>query len=173
MEKKNTLWTRDFTVLTLGSVVSMFGNAMSGFAVSLMVLDYSESTLLYALFIIAYTLPQIIMPIFSGALLDRFSRRKTIYTLDFVSAFLYAAVGLLLHNGWYNFPGFACFAFLVGSINSPVAKLVYLLYAIAKKNEEVVVTVLPARCFTVRGYTWSMKSYSLSATSEKFVHFAS
>ncbi|MBQ4375552.1 MAG: MFS transporter [Erysipelotrichales bacterium] len=118
MEKKNTLWTRDFTILTLGSVVSMFGNAMSGFAVSLMVLDYSESTLLYALFIIAYTLPQIIMPIFSGALLDRFSRRKTIYTLDFVSAFLYAAVGLLLHNGWYNFPGFACFAFLVGSINS-------------------------------------------------------
>ena len=33
------LWTRDFTIITLGSVVSMLGNALSGFAMSLMVLD--------------------------------------------------------------------------------------------------------------------------------------
>ena len=37
----NPLWTRDFTILTVGSVVSMFGNAMTGFAMSLMVLDLS------------------------------------------------------------------------------------------------------------------------------------
>ena len=32
--KKHTgpsLWTRDFTIITLGSVISMFGNAMAGF----------------------------------------------------------------------------------------------------------------------------------------------
>ena len=43
------LWTRDFTIITLGSVVSMLGNAMSGFALSLLVLDYTESSQLYAL----------------------------------------------------------------------------------------------------------------------------
>ena len=35
---KNPLWTRDFTIITIGSVVSMLGNNMAGFAMSLMVM---------------------------------------------------------------------------------------------------------------------------------------
>ncbi|MBR5740091.1 MAG: MFS transporter [Firmicutes bacterium] len=112
------LWTRDFTIITLGSAVSMFGNALSGFAISLMVLDYSSSTFLYAIYMICYTAPQLIMPIVSGAFLDRFSRKKTIYSLDYLSAGLYALAALLLFLGWFNFGVFALFAFVVGSINS-------------------------------------------------------
>ena len=48
-QAQNTLWTRDFTIITVGSVISMLGNALSGFAMSLMVLDISKSTLLYAI----------------------------------------------------------------------------------------------------------------------------
>lgn len=114
----DTLWTRDFIIITLGSVVSMLGNAMSGFAMSLMVLDYSESTLLYAIYIAVFTLPQIVMPIFSGAVLDRFSRKKTIYTLDFISAGLYLLVAAILWRGWFSFPLFAVYCFVLGSIQS-------------------------------------------------------
>jgi hypothetical protein len=39
----------------------MFGNAMSGFAMSLMVLDISESTLLYSVYIAMFTLPQLLL----------------------------------------------------------------------------------------------------------------
>ena len=76
------LWTRDFTIITLGSVISMLGNSMSGFALSLLVLDYTGSNLLYAIYIATFTLPQIVMPIFSGAILDRFRvrRRSTRWT---------------------------------------------------------------------------------------------
>lgn len=112
------LWTRDFTIITLGSVVSMLGNALSGFAMSLMVLDISKSTLLYAIYIATYTLPQLIVPIFSGAILDRFSRKKTIYTLDFLSAFLYALMAAILGTGWFSFPLFAVYCFILGSIQS-------------------------------------------------------
>ena len=115
---ENTLWTRDFTILTAGSVVSMLGNSFSGFAMSLMVLDYTESTMLYAVFLAAFTLPQIIMPIFSGAILDRFSRKKTIYTLDFLSAGLYLLVSFLLSRGLFSFPFFALYCFVLGSIQS-------------------------------------------------------
>ena len=114
----NTLWTKDFTIITLGSVVSMFGNAMSGFALSLMVLDYTQSPLFFAIYVAIFTLPQIIMPIFSGAILDRFSRKKTIYTLDFISAGLYALVALLIWRGMFSFVLFAIYAFILGSINS-------------------------------------------------------
>ena len=112
------LWTKDFTIITLGSVVSMFGNALSGFAMSLMVLDISKSTLLYAVFIAMYTLPQLFMPVVSGAILDRFSRKKLIYTLDFVSAGLYALMAVILMTGWFSFPLFAVYCFILGSIES-------------------------------------------------------
>ncbi len=119
-EKKSapSLWTRDFTIITLGSVVSMFGNAMSGFAMSLMVLDISESTLLYSIYIAMYTLPQLFMPLVSGAVLDRFSRKKTIYTLDFISAALYIIMAAVLATGWFSFPVFAVYCFILGSIQS-------------------------------------------------------
>ena len=112
------LWTRDFTIITLGSVVSMLGNSMSGFALSLLVLDYTQSSLLYAIYIAAFTAPQIIAPIFSGAILDRFSRKRTIYTLDFISAGIYATAALILSQGWFSFPILAVWCFVIGTINS-------------------------------------------------------
>ncbi len=112
------LWTRDFTIITLGSVVSMFGNALSGFAMSLMVLDISKSTLLYAIYIAMYTLPQLFLPILSGAILDRFSRKRMIYTLDFISAALYLVMAGILATGWFSFPVFAVSCLILGSIQS-------------------------------------------------------
>lgn len=112
------LWTRDFTIITIGSVISMFGNAMSGFALSLLVLDYTGSTLLYGIYIVLFTLPQIIMPVLFGPYLDRFSRKKTIYTLDFISTAVYALAAFLLARGGFSFPFLAAGVFIVGSINS-------------------------------------------------------
>ncbi|MBQ6388540.1 MAG: MFS transporter [Mogibacterium sp.] len=122
MSDQNTtasaLWTRDFTIITAGSIISMFGNSMSGFAMSLMVLDISKSTLLYAIYISMYTIPQLIMPLFSGAILDRYSRKRMIYTLDFISAGLYMLMAGVLATGWFSFPLFAAYCFVLGTIES-------------------------------------------------------
>lgn len=55
---KNRLWTFDFTVITIGSVVSMAGSALVSFALSLLVLDYTGSTFLYILFDVCVNLPR-------------------------------------------------------------------------------------------------------------------
>ncbi len=115
---QNKLWTKDFTTITLGSVVSMMGNSIGGFAMSLFVLDYMESTLLYAIYIFLYTLPQIAAPVVSGPLMDRFSRRRTIYTLDFCSASIYVLLAVLIFLDYFNFGIFAAITFLIGTINS-------------------------------------------------------
>ena len=60
------LWTRDFTIITLGTVISMFGSAVSGFAIGLLVLDYTSSVFLYALFMVCYSLPRIVLPLLAG-----------------------------------------------------------------------------------------------------------
>lgn len=110
-EKRPSLWTRDFSIISLGSVVSMFGNAMSGFAMSLMVLDISESIFLYSVYLAMYTLPQFILP-------DLFSRKKAICMPDFFSAFLYIFMAILLRGNWFSFPVFALFCFILGSVQS-------------------------------------------------------
>ncbi len=85
----NKLWTRDFTIITLGSVVSMVGGTMTGFAISIMVLDYTGSTFLYALFNICFQIPMLVCPLLAGPVLDRMSRKKVIYSLDFLSSFVF------------------------------------------------------------------------------------
>ena len=114
----DTLWTRDFTIITIGSVISMLGNSLTSFAMSLMVLDYTNSSMLYAIYMVLYTLPQLVTPIISGAILDRFSRKKMIYTLDFVSAGIYLIMAITLLNGVFNFPMFATVIFILGIIQS-------------------------------------------------------
>lgn len=116
MNKK--LWTRDYSIITLGSVVSMLGNSMAGFAMSLFVLDFTESTLYYAIYIFLYTLPQIAAPMIAGPLMDRFSRRKTIYLLDFTSSVLYLFLAGLLYFKLFNFGIFALMTFVIGTIHS-------------------------------------------------------
>ena len=54
--KRSTLWTYDFTVITIGSVVSMLGASLAGFSISLVVLDYTGSTFLYTLFNVCFQL---------------------------------------------------------------------------------------------------------------------
>ncbi len=114
----NKLWTKDFTIITAGSIVSLLGNALIGFALSLFVLDYMESTFYYAVYLFMYTLPQIAAPIISGPLIDRFSRRKTIYSLDFLSTAIYLILALTVYLGAFNFIVFAIGVFLAGTINS-------------------------------------------------------
>lgn len=115
---KQKLWTYDFTVITVGSLISMVGNTLSGFAISLLVLDYTGSTFLYTLYNACNQLPMLICPILAGPYLDRMSRKKVIYTLDFISAAIYLSLFLLLRSGWFSYPIMLCACLLIGSINS-------------------------------------------------------
>jgi len=112
------LWTRDFTIFTFGSVVSVFGNALAGFAISLMVLDYSNSVFLFVLYMVVFNLPKILVPMLAGPLLDSFSRRKTIYTLDFISAALYVTLFFVLGSGYFNYFFFLAMSFMLGTVDS-------------------------------------------------------
>ena len=113
---ESPLWTRDFTIITLGSVVSMLGNTLSGFAMNLMVLDYTGSTLLYALYNILYMLPNVLAPVLAGPFLDRRSRKKTIYTLDFITSGLFAVLTVILLFGGFSFYILAAANLLLGAI---------------------------------------------------------
>src|SRR5699024_7165233 len=112
------LWTRDFTIITLGTVVSMLGHAVSGFAISLLVLDYTGSVFLYTLYMVVYNLPKVVMPLVAGPYLDTYSRKRAIYTLDFISAGLYLVIFLLLRADMFSYGPFLALCFPIGCIDS-------------------------------------------------------
>lgn len=116
IQTKNPLWTRDFTIITVGSVISILGNVLSGFAMDLMVLDYTGSTLMFAIYNMLYLLPNALAPILIGPFLDRFSRKKTIYVLDFLTAGLFAVMSVILYSGQFSFIVLAVVNFLLGGI---------------------------------------------------------
>lgn len=117
-ERGNPLWTKNFTIITAGTVVSRLGSAISGFATGLLVLDYTQSTFYYALYMVLYTLPQIVMPTLAGPFIDKFSRRKTIYTLDFCSAALYALFAAVILTDRLNYGLLVGGCVLLGAISS-------------------------------------------------------
>ncbi len=112
------LWTRDFTIITLGTVVSMIGSSIAGFALGLLVLDYTGSTFFYALFMVMYNFPKVFVPTLAGPFVDKFSRRKTIYTLDFVSAAMYGLFAWLIISGHFNYGFLVVGCLILGSIDS-------------------------------------------------------
>lgn len=114
----NNLWTKNFTIITLGTVVSALGNAISSFSIGMIVLGYTASTFLFALFLVVYNLPKVVMPLVAGPYMDRFSRSRVIYTLDFISAALYFIIYLLLRNGLFIYSLFLFMAFVIGIIDS-------------------------------------------------------
>lgn len=115
---QNPLWTRDFTIITLGSVVSLIGSSIAGFALGLLVLDYTGSTFLYALYMVMYNLPKVAAPTLAGPFVDKFSRRKTIYTLDFISTALYGAFAWLIMAGYFNYGFLIVGCLFLGTIDS-------------------------------------------------------
>lgn len=102
-------------------MISMLGSVLSGFAMSLLVLDYTKSTFLFALYNVFYMLPNIVIPVLSGPVLDRFSRRKTIYTLDFLTSGIFVILAVILGSGYFSFAVLAVACLIIGTIESMYA----------------------------------------------------
>ena len=111
-----SLWSKNFTLITIGTIISMLGNSVMGFAFGLMVFDLTDSTFLYSLVTIAWQLPNFILPLFVGAYLDRFSRKKVIYTLDAISGVLFFVLAICFVMGYFNFYMLLIASIVIGSI---------------------------------------------------------
>jgi len=118
MGASNRLWNKDFTIMTVGSVISMLGNSVAGFAIGLLMLDYTDSIFLYALTMVLYNMPKIFMPSLSGPFLDKFSRRKTMYVLDFISAALFGVIAIMSFTGSFSYAVILTMCIIIGTIDS-------------------------------------------------------
>lgn len=111
------LWTKNFTIITLGSVVSMLGHMISNFAIGLLVLEETDSTFMYSFFMIMHNLPKIVTPILAGPIIDRIERKKVVYGLDFCSAAIYFFLFAVLALDKFNFGILIVVSLIIGCID--------------------------------------------------------
>lgn len=96
--KKNQLFRRDFTMVVIGQIISLFGNAILRFALPLYLLKETGSAALFGLVTACSFLPMIVLSLLGGVMADRVNKRNIMVILDFSTAALILAFGLLLGN---------------------------------------------------------------------------
>jgi MFS family permease len=112
------LWTRDFSILVLGSLISALGSAAAGIGFGILIYRETGSPFTLALFTVANILPRMVTAFVAGPFVDRHSRRKIIYTLDFLSAASYVGVAVALFSGYFDVVVFTVLAALFGVVDT-------------------------------------------------------
>lgn len=79
------LFTKNFTLLILGQVSSLFGNFILKLAISMYVLDVTGSAAVFAGILAAATIPTILISPLGGILADRGNRRNIMVALDILT----------------------------------------------------------------------------------------
>lgn len=90
-----TMWRRDFTLVVIGQIVSLFGNAVLRFALPLWLLRETGSSALFGVVTAVSFAPMIALSLVGGALADRVNKRNIMVGLDFLTAGLIAAFYVL------------------------------------------------------------------------------
>lgn len=79
------LFNRNFTLLLLGQISSLFGNTILRFALSMYILEVTGSATIFASLLAISIVPTILLSPLGGILADRVNRRNIMVALDFVS----------------------------------------------------------------------------------------
>ncbi len=95
---------RDFRLLWTGMFVSMVGDGFYYVAVATQVYDLSNRPSSLAMVGLAWSLPQVLLLVFSGVLADRIDRRRLMIAGDLIRAASMATVGALSITGHLTIP---------------------------------------------------------------------
>ncbi len=93
--QKSALFTRDFTLVVIGQIISLFGNAILHFALPLYLLRETGSIALFGAVNACSFVPMILMGPIGGTAADRVHKGRIMAGLDFLTAGLTVAYCLL------------------------------------------------------------------------------
>ena len=93
------LFSRNFSLVVIGQIVSLFGNATIRFALPLYLLNLTGSSALYGTVMACSFIPAILLSPIGGIVADRMNKRNIMVALDFFTSALILAFSLLMQIG--------------------------------------------------------------------------
>ncbi len=92
------LFSKDFTLVVIGQIISLFGNATLRFALPLYLLNLTGSSALYGTVMACAFIPSILLSPVGGIIADRVNKRNVMVILDFFTATIILAFTLLMNR---------------------------------------------------------------------------
>lgn len=92
------LFSKDFTLVVIGQIISLFGNATIRFALPLYLLNLTGSSALYGTVTACAFIPAILLSPIGGIVADRVNKRNVMVILDFFTAAIILAFSLLMNG---------------------------------------------------------------------------
>ena len=89
---KTKLWDRNFTLVTLASIIGSAGGIAGGFALSFFVFDKTQSTFLAALLLVLQFIPGLFINIIVSPIMDRLPRKLVLVFGDTLNGIIYLMV---------------------------------------------------------------------------------
>lgn len=90
---------KNFIIVVSGQIISLFGNAIQRFCMSLYILDLTGSAAIFSTILAISTIPYILFAPIAGLLADTVNRKKIMVYLDFFSFILMFIYSVILING--------------------------------------------------------------------------
>lgn len=90
------LFKRDFTMVVIGQIISLFGNAILRFALPLYLLRETDSSSLFGAVTACSFIPMIVFSLLGAVIADRKNKRNIMVALDFTTAAIIALFYLAL-----------------------------------------------------------------------------
>ena len=90
------MWSRNFLMVVIGQIISLFGNAVLRFALPLYLLNETGSAALFGVVSACAFIPMIVLSPVGGIFADRVNKRNIMVVLDFSTAILVFGVIVLL-----------------------------------------------------------------------------
>lgn len=112
---------KNFIIVVIGQIISLFGNAIQRFCMSLYILDLTGSAAVFSTILAVSTIPYILFAPIAGLLADTINRKKIMVYLDFVSSALMFVYSIIIISGRDN-------TIIVASIMF-ILSIIYTLYS--------------------------------------------
>ena len=90
------LFSKDFTLVIIGQIISLFGNATIRFALPLYLLNHTGSSALYGMVTACAFIPAILLSPIGGIIADRINKRNIMVILDFLTAAVIIVFSVLM-----------------------------------------------------------------------------
>ncbi len=115
---KKGLWTKNYTLLMIATMLGCIGGIAGGYALSLLVFDETGSTMASAIVLAIQIVPHFALPLLLAPWMDRMPRKPFLVGGDLLNGFLYAGAGIYLLVFRFSYIGYLCFSLLLASLSA-------------------------------------------------------
>lgn len=143
--------------------MSAFGSAAANIALGILIYAKTGSPLTLALFIVVSIIPRIITNFVIGPFVDRHSRRKIIFTIDFFYGAFFAIIGAVLFTGYFDVVIFTVVGAFLGVVDT--------VYQIAFMSlfPEVISEGCHSKAYSISSLIWPISAAVMAPIAAFFI----